>query len=33
MKLWKINCMEDEYPGLWQRWLKHQCVAVGFGPQ
>ena len=21
--------MENEYPGLWQRWFKHQCVAVG----
>src|SRR5947199_5132495 len=30
MKIWKINCMEDEFPGLWQRWYKHQCVAVGF---
>jgi hypothetical protein len=32
MKLWKINCMEGKYPGLWQRWLKYQCVAVGFRP-
>ena len=28
--LWKINCMEDEYPGMWQRWFKEQCVAVGW---
>jgi len=30
MKLWKINCMESNNPGLWQRWFKHQCVAVGW---
>ncbi|HXP29967.1 MAG TPA: hypothetical protein VN832_02675 [Stellaceae bacterium] len=30
MTLWKINCMEDEYPGMWQRWFLHQCVAVGW---
>jgi hypothetical protein len=29
-RLWKINCMEDRYPGMWQRWLKHQCVGVGW---
>jgi hypothetical protein len=28
--LWKINCMEDRYPGMWQRWFRHQCVAVGW---
>ena len=28
--LWKINCMEDKYPGMWQRWFKEQCVAVGW---
>jgi hypothetical protein len=22
--------MEQKYPGLWQRWFKHQCVAVGW---
>ena len=22
--------MEDRYPGMWQRWYKHQCVAVGW---
>lgn len=32
MTLWKINCMEGEFPGLWQQWYRHQCVAVGFGP-
>jgi len=24
--------MEDDWPGLWQRWFKNQCVAVGWGP-
>ena len=28
--LWKINCMEDQYPGMWHRWYRHQCVAVGW---
>jgi hypothetical protein len=32
MKLWKINCEEDKYPGLWQRWFKNQCAAVGWPP-
>lgn len=30
MKLWKINCMEDSFPGMWQRWYRNQCVAVGW---
>src|SRR2546430_17261344 len=30
IKLWKINCMEDRFPGMWQRWFKHQCAAVGW---
>jgi len=30
MKLWKINCMEDKFPGMWQRWFKNQCVGVGW---
>ena len=29
-RLWKINCTEDKYPGLWQRWFKNQCVAVSW---
>lgn len=29
-KIWKINCMEKHYPGMWQRWFKSQCVAVGW---
>jgi hypothetical protein len=24
--------MEDYFPGLWQQWYRHQCVAVGFAP-
>jgi hypothetical protein len=32
MRLWKINCEEDKYPGLWQRWFKNQCAAVGWPP-
>ena len=31
-RIWKINCMEDKYPGMWQRWFKNQCVAVGWSP-
>lgn len=30
--IWKINCEEDKYPGMWQRWFKNQCVAVGWPP-
>ena len=30
--LWKITCMEDGWPGLWQRWLRCQCVTVGYPP-
>ena len=33
MNYWKVFCMEKEYPGLWQRWFKHQCVAVGWCSQ
>jgi hypothetical protein len=29
-RLWKITCMENVYPGMWQRWFKNQCVAVGW---
>jgi hypothetical protein len=28
--IWKIFCMEKDYPGMWQRWYKNQCVAVGW---
>jgi hypothetical protein len=30
MRIWKINCMEAKYPGMWQRWFRNQCVAVGW---
>lgn len=29
-ELWKVTCKEDVYPGMWQRWFKNQCVAVGW---
>jgi hypothetical protein len=29
---WKINCMEDSYPGLWHTWFREQVVAVGWPP-
>ncbi|MBZ5532398.1 MAG: endonuclease NucS [Acidobacteriia bacterium] len=32
MANWKINCMENEYPGLWHTWFKEQIVAVGWPP-
>lgn len=32
MANWKINCMEDEYPGLWHTWFREQMVAVGWPP-
>jgi len=31
--LWKIACQEDKYPGMWQRWFKNQCVAVGWSSE
>jgi Endonuclease NucS len=30
MNYWKVFCMKNSYPGLWQRWFKNQCVAVGW---
>lgn len=30
MRIWKINCMEDAFPGMWQRWYRHQCVGIGW---
>lgn len=32
MANWKINCMEDDYPGLWHTWFRQQIVAVGWPP-
>jgi hypothetical protein len=28
--LWKIACQENVYPGMWQRWFRNQCAAVGW---
>jgi hypothetical protein len=30
--LWKVTCEEHLYPGLWQRWFRSQCVAIGWPP-
>jgi len=32
MALWKVSCLENEYPGMWQRWFRHQCVGIGWPP-
>lgn len=32
MVLWKVSCLEGEYPGMWQRWFRHQCVGIGWPP-
>lgn len=32
MALWKVHCLEDYYPGMWHRWYRHQCVAIGWPP-
>jgi len=32
MTLWKVNCMEDTYPGMWPRWFRSQSVAIGWPP-
>lgn len=29
-RVWKIFCEENKYPGMWQRWFKNQCAAVGW---
>jgi hypothetical protein len=29
---WKINCMENDYPGLWHSWFREQIVPVGWPP-
>ena len=31
--MWKINCMEDDYPGIWRLWFKKQCVTDGHSPE
>lgn len=30
MSYWKVNCMENKYPGLWQTWFLQQTVAIGW---
>jgi hypothetical protein len=30
--LWKVSCLENVYPGMWQRWFKNQCVGIGWNP-
>ncbi len=32
MTLWKVSCLENQYPGMWQRWFRHQCVGIGWPP-
>lgn len=32
MALWKVACLENEYPGMWQRWYRQQCVGIGWAP-
>jgi hypothetical protein len=32
MALWKVSCLENRYPGMWQRWFGHQCVGIGWPP-
>lgn len=32
MVLWNVRCKEDLYPGMWQRWFREQCVAIGWPP-
>jgi hypothetical protein len=29
-RIWKFHCEEKRYPGMWQRWFKNQCVAIGW---
>jgi hypothetical protein len=33
MNYWKIFCQETENPGLWPRWFKSQCAAIGWPPK
>jgi len=32
LKVWKVYCMENRFPGLWHRLYRHQCVAIGWPP-
>src|SRR5580693_3157093 len=33
MNYWKVFCQESRFPGLWPRWFKDQCAAVGWNPR
>jgi hypothetical protein len=33
MALWKVTCQENKFPGMWQRWFRHQCVGIGWPPE
>jgi hypothetical protein len=33
LNYWKVYCNESRFPGLWRRWLKAQCLAVGYPPE
>lgn len=33
MTLWKVTCLEDKFPGMWQRWYRHQSIGIGWPPQ
>ena len=33
IRFWKVNCMEDRYPGLWHSWYLRQVAAVGWPPR
>jgi len=30
---WKVFCEETKFPGLWPRWFRNQCAAVGWNPK
>lgn len=32
MKLWRVMCLEDKFPGMWHRWYRHQAVGLGWPP-
>jgi hypothetical protein len=33
MEYWKVFCEETEFHGLWPRWFRDQCAAVGWNPE
>jgi len=33
MRLWRVMCLENKFPGMWQRWFRHQAVGLGWPPQ